>query len=36
MSDYLGNFFSKSQCEFFQGISAHQCLLAMIVNGKSV
>ena len=30
MSDYLGNFFSKCQCGFRQGISAQHCLLAMI------
>ena len=30
MSDYLGNFFSKFQCGFRQGISAQQYLLAMI------
>ena len=30
MSDYLGNFFSKFQCGFRQGIITQQCLLAMI------
>ena len=30
MSDYLGNFLSKFQCGFRQGISAQHCLLAMI------
>ena len=34
MSDYLGNFFSKFQCGFRQGISAQHCLLAMIENWK--
>ena len=30
MSDHLGNFFSKFQCGFRQGIIAQHCLLAMI------
>ena len=30
MSDYLGNFFSKFECGFPQGISAQHCFLAMI------
>ena len=34
MSDYLGNFFSKFQCGFRQGISAQQYLLAMIRKWK--
>ena len=34
MSDYLGNFFSKFQCGFRQGISAQHCLLAMIEKWK--
>ena len=35
MSDYLGNFFSKFQCGFRQGISAQHCLLAMIEKWKN-
>ena len=30
MSDYFGNFFSKFQCGFRQGISVQHCLVAMI------
>ena len=35
MSDYLGNFFSKFQSGFRQGISAQHCLLAMIEKWKN-
>ena len=35
MPDYLGNFFSKFQCGFRQGISAQHCLLAMIEKWKN-
>ena len=34
MSDYLGNFFSKFQCGFRQGISAQHDLLAIIEKWK--
>ena len=34
ISDYLGNFFSKFQCGFRQGISAQHCLLTMIEKRK--
>ena len=34
MSDYLGNFVSKFECGFRQGISAQHCLLAMIEKWK--
>ena len=34
MSTYLGNFFSKSQCGFRQGIRAEHCLLSMIEKWK--
>ena len=34
MSDYLGNFVSKFECAFRQGISAQHCLLAMIEKWK--
>ena len=34
MSDYLGNFFSKFQCGFPQGISAQHCFLATIEKWK--
>ena len=35
MSDYLGNFFSKFQCRFRQGISAQHCLLAITEKWKN-
>ena len=34
MYDYLGNFLSKFQCGFRQGVSAQHCLLAMIEKWK--
>ena len=34
MSDYLGNFLSKFQCGFRQGISAQLCLEAMFEKWK--
>ena len=34
ISDYLGNFFSKFQCGFRQGIRAQHCLLTMIEKRK--
>ena len=35
VSDYLGNFFSKFQCGFHQGVSAQHCLLDMIEKWKN-
>ena len=35
MSDCLGNFVSKFECAFRQGISAQHCLLAVIEKWKN-